>query len=141
MGQIDHEHIKQNPCNLAIFLWKLKFSSVLALIHLSTWSPMEILLLFLSMSAWFFLFFFDKAVKLKDMPLFLLALPLLSIDMSQSLFKVRLFKSFKFCYSKLKRSRYCFSCIFVMQLTKISSFMWNSYISINRVKKKNIRSW
>lgn len=139
MGHIDHEHIKQNPCYLAIFLWKLKFSSVLALIHLSTWSPMEILLLFLSMSAWFFLFFFDKAVKL--MPLFLLALPLLSIDMSHSLFKVRLFQSFKFCYSKLKRFRYCFSCIFVMQLTKISSFMWNSYISINRVKKKNIRFW
>lgn len=129
------------PVTSQFFLWKLKFSSVLALIHFSTWSPMEIILLFLCMSAWFFLFFFDKAVKLKDMPLFLLALPLLSIDMSQSLFKVRLFNSFKFCYSKLKRSRYCFSCIFVMQLTKISSFMWNSYISINRVKKKNIRSW
>lgn len=127
------------PVTSRFFLWKLKFSSVLALIHLSTWSPMEILLLFLSMSAWFFLFFFDKAVKL--MPLFLLALPLLSIDMSHSLFKVRLFQSFKFCYSKLKRFRYCFSCIFVMQLTKISSFMWNSYISINRKKKKNIRSW
>lgn len=133
--------LRKIPVTSRFFLWKLKFSSVLALIHLSTWSPMEILLLFLSMSAWFFLFFFDKAVKLKDMPLSLLALPLLSIDMSQSLFKVRLFKSFKFCYSKLKRSRYCFSCIFVMQLTKISSFMWNSYISINRVKKKNIRSW
>lgn len=141
MGQIDHEHIKQNPCNLAIFYGNLGFSSVLTLIHLSTWSPMEIFPLFLSMSAWFFLFFFDKAVKLKDMPLFFLASPLLLIDLSHNLFKVRLFNSFKFCYSKLKRSRYCFPCIFVTRLTKISSFMWNSYISLNKVMKKNIRSW